>query len=342
MEQDPVLRSELRGARREVVSALFRCVRAVGTTFDPLEPETSMARLGPTVGPVFDRASRWSIARLLIRLERVAKTPEFKVYARRVVRHNSEPDADKRAQLVDALLERAHRSRPYFPLSQFQNLCVGVDIPDTPGLQPPVAGDVRRGGRAALIAAFAELRDLRGERRARGVLAAWKELCETQYADRVVGLANLARASAGRPPVAQTTIGKALGYVRDLADPQVTQLVDEDAALFRNAFSHSRYRYVPDQDAVSIWDASKAPRMIPVADICARLEATAEVALSIVPVALQRFVVRRCLVDSGILDVLIDECADLVSGCAERRAAACARLEPIVNQTFSAIERHAA
>lgn len=346
MGDDLEVRRELRTMRSDLMHGVAWAVRRFGRDFDPQEPETSIQRLSTSFGASMDVVVRRRLGRLLVRARRIIGSPGFETAVRQLAaaharRGNARAPVDDRAAVVDAILDRAHRQVPFSPLVEFPNLCIGVDPPEggwpgVPGPAPPPRG------RAALVAALAGLRDLRGERKARSLLAGWKDLCETQYADRIVGLTNVVRRGGGRDPVETATIGVALGYARDLRDPLLLRVVDADAALFRNASAHARYRYIPAQDAVSLWDRSAGARVVSVADLEARLERAVSLALEVVPTALRRFVVRRCLISTGVLDALIQERLDLFGADRERAALARDRLGSVFRQAFEPLDRLAA
>jgi len=86
-------------------------------------------------------------------------------------------------------------------------------------------------------------------------------------------------------------------------------LVDSDAAWMRNSVSHNRRVYIPAEDAVDMWDENRPTRRIPVSELLEKIKAMYQISAFTFPRNAQIYLFRTMLLESGILDLLLEQVA---------------------------------
>jgi hypothetical protein len=91
-------------------------------------------------------------------------------------------------------------------------------------------------------------------------------------------------------------------------------LVEPDAGWMRNSACHNRRVYLPDEDAVKVWDENKPPKKIPVSDLLETVKMMYQISAVTLPRVAQVYLFRTMFSRSGIFDLLMEQVSLALSG----------------------------
>lgn len=151
-----------------------------------------------------------------------------------------------------------------------------------------------------------------GEIRATAALRALKEVAEPLYKLYINRIWLLSYISEGEWPSAEKV--PSFGNLVSETGKRLVNfpgLVEADAAWMRNSVSHNRRVYLPSEDAVEMWDENKPRRKIPVSELLEKVKAMYQISAFTFPRIAQIYLFRSLLLRSGILDLLIEQIANL-------------------------------
>lgn len=167
---------------------------------------------------------------------------------------------------------------------------------------------------------------LRGEARANVTLLALSVTVERVYRFYLITIWQLSLFRKGEmPPPEAPATGNLLKEVQ-LRLPDYPNLVEPDAVWMRNSAVHNPCEYVPQTDSVVMWD-KKVPRAeVKVDDLLAMVQRIYSVSAVTMQRVAQLYLLRNLLLNTGLLDDMIDSMPDMLSGDAARQQAADDRL----------------
>jgi hypothetical protein len=152
----------------------------------------------------------------------------------------------------------------------------------------------------------------RGEVRATSVLRALAETCEALYRPYLITIWFLSFFKEGKMPPRVPSTGNLVkdSYRRLSAYPGLVEL---DAGWMRNAAVHYRRRYIPETDALEMWDNSVMPRRVPVDDLLAMVRRMYQISGETIQLVARLHAVRT-LFGPGFRDELVASFPLLISG----------------------------
>lgn len=160
-------------------------------------------------------------------------------------------------------------------------------------------------------AAWAEFRRRRGrEQRAHALAAATEAVCEGPYRQYLTMLWRL-RFARGGAPTAQPPVD--LGQLVDDTRGVFPEHVDVEAKFLRKAVAHRHVRYLPEVDALLLWNANRKSETV--GERCVRVRDLAEQVADLLRVGsqylagLRRAVVAEVLVRGGVVRAVLDALA---------------------------------
>lgn len=205
--------------------------------------------------------------------------------------------ADRRYSLLMRLVNEADARVPLSPWLLLQ------DIAD-PGIM--------LGLQCAPKDLLAEVERETGEVRATALLRAYKDVAEPLYKVYLNRIWLLSYLKEGSMPAVKKvpTFGNLVteAATRFAACPG---LVDPDAGWMRNSACHNRRVYLPDADAVEMWDENRPRRLVPVQDLLKRVKDMYEISAVTFPYVAQTYVFRTMLLRSGMLEILMGKASSI-------------------------------
>jgi hypothetical protein len=209
----------------------------------------------------------------------------------------AEARADSRYSLLLRLVDEAHGKIPFMPWFVLK------DHAD-PGFMFELQFSP-----ADLIA---EAEGESGEIRATAVLRALKDVAEPLYKLYINRIWLLSYIKEGEWPSAEKvpSFGNLVSETASRLD-NFPSLVEVDAAWMRNSVSHNRRVYLPSEDAVEMWDEHKPRRKIPVSELLDKVKAMYQISAFTFPRIAQIYLFRTLLLRSGILDLVMEQMANL-------------------------------
>ncbi|MGB7923308.1 MAG: hypothetical protein WCF57_08690 [Pyrinomonadaceae bacterium] len=154
----------------------------------------------------------------------------------------------------------------------------------------------------------------RGEGRATAVLRALVETLERVYRYYRITIWQLSFFRAGEMPNAQapSTGNLVKEVVRRL--PDYPNLVEPDAGWMRNSAVHNPREYVVSNDSLVLWDKNVPRTEIRVDDLLVMVQRMYSVSAVTMQRVAQLYLLRNLLLNTGLLDALLDSVHDLISG----------------------------
>jgi hypothetical protein len=154
----------------------------------------------------------------------------------------------------------------------------------------------------------------RGEERATAVLRALVETLERVYRHYLITIWQLSFFRAGEMPNAQapSTGNLVKEVVRRL--PDYPNLTEPNAGWMRNSAVHNPREYVVSSDSLVMWDKNVPRTEVSVDDLLAMVQRMYSVSAVTMQRVAQLYLLRNLLLNTGLLDALLDSVPDLVSG----------------------------
>lgn len=154
----------------------------------------------------------------------------------------------------------------------------------------------------------------KGEERATAVLRALVETLERVYRYYLITIWQLSFFRAGEMPNAQgpSTGNLVKEVVRRL--PDYPNLVEPDAGWMRNSAVHNPREYVVKSDSLVMWDKNVPRAEVRVDDLFAMVQRMYSVSAITMQRVSQLYLLRNLLLNTGLLDTLLDSVPDLISG----------------------------
>lgn len=156
--------------------------------------------------------------------------------------------------------------------------------------------------------------ETRGEERATVVLRALIETLERVYRYYLITIWQLSFFRAGEMPNAQapSTGNLVKEVVRRL--PDYPNLVEPGAGWMRNSAVHNPRDYVVKNDSLMMWDKNVPRTEVRVDDLLVMVHRMYLVSAVTMQRVAQLYLLRNLLLNTGLLDALLDSVPDLVSG----------------------------
>lgn len=269
--------------------------------FDGRRPATFKAELERDISAMMRQANLQDPG-VLRDLTQLVGDPAFKGELTRFVSNAAgmakrEARADRRYSLLMRLVNEADARVPLSPWLLLQ------DIAD-PG--------VMLGLQCAPKDLLAEAEQETGEIRATALLRAYKDVAEPLYKlylNRIWMLSHLKEGgmpAANKVPSFGNLVSEAATRLADYPG-----LVDPDAGWMRNSACHNRRVYLPDADAVEMWDENRPRRQMPVQELLKKVKDMYEISAVTFPYVAQAYMFRTMFVRSGMLDILTGKASSI-------------------------------
>jgi hypothetical protein len=187
-----------------------------------------------------------------------------------------------------------------------------------------------------------------GEERATAALRALSETMEVLYRHYLITVWQLSFLRNGELPHAQVPATGNLVKEAYSRLPDYPGLIEPDAGWMRNSAVHNPRVYVRANDSIVMWDKNVPRTEVRVDDLLAIVQRMYSISAVTIQRVGQLYMLRNMLLDTGMLDVLLESLPDLMSGDAahqgeaEQRVWTKARviIEPL--QSFFGVQNQAA
>ncbi len=155
--------------------------------------------------------------------------------------------------------------------------------------------------------ALGESHTLEGERRARAVRRALREVAEMVYEPYLRVLCALGHYAKGEPSPQLREFGNLVSHAAALlpAD-RYPGLVDADASFLRNAASHGHWSYDSHDDTLTLWDRNREAETFTVDELRDRALSMFTVAGSTLRNVAQLYLIRNVYREGGLLELVMD------------------------------------
>lgn len=167
------------------------------------------------------------------------------------------------------------------------------------------------------VEALQDCSTLRGERRARAVIRAVREVAENLYEPYLNIVCDLGHLARAEPLKIINRFGVLVDHAaRLLCEDRYPGLVDADAGFLRNCASHGRVRrweYEPDSDTITMCDANGRSGRFTVDDLHERALRMFMVAGPVLRTVATETVVRMLYTEGGIIDMIASVAPRLAS-----------------------------
>lgn len=175
-----------------------------------------------------------------------------------------------------------------------------------------------------------------GEVRATALLRAYKDVAEPLYKVYLNRIWLLSYLKEGSMPAVKKvpTFGNLVteAATRLAAYPG---LVDPDAGWMRNSACHNRRVYLPDADAVEMWDENRPRALVPVQELLKKVKDMYEISAVTFPYVAQTYMYRAMFIRSGMLDVLTGKASSISAFDEETLKAAEQEINEEVEKMFA-------
>jgi hypothetical protein len=204
-----------------------------------------------------------------------------------------EAKKDNRYSLLMRLVNEAHARVPYSPWLVFEDYA-----------DPRVMWEVQFAPADLLV----EAEQKRGEIRAKAVLRALVEVAEPLYKLYLNRIWLLSYFKEGELPKCKEV--PSLGNLVTEAASRLSDypgLVESDAGWMRNSACHNRRVYLPEEDAVEMWDKNKPRKKVPVDTLLQMVNRMYQISAVTLQRVAQVYLFRTMLVKSGVLSLLMEQ-----------------------------------
>lgn len=197
--------------------------------------------------------------------------------------------ADPKASLILKLMHEADEKIPHVSLLVVHEYLA----PQKTFVGLSKVGDYLRKAEAAM-----------GEEKAQITLDALEKIAEHIYKPYLQSLINLTYFKEGKKPSVIPKFGGLVATARQRVSIY-PGLIEPDAGWMRNSAAHSNFEYLPDEQALLMWDDKVPATKISVDDLFNKVHEMAVISGLTMPRVAQLYLFRETLRDSGLLDVFI-------------------------------------
>lgn len=179
---------------------------------------------------------------------------------------------------------------------------------------------------------------LRGERRARAVRQAIRDVVEMLYDPYLRKVCNLAHLARKEPPAALGNTGTVVQHaVSLLPKDRYPGLVDPDASFLRNAVAHGHFDYDPGADTMTLWDTNRPPQTFPVEELRDRMWSMYTISGRTFRNVAVLYMLRNLHQEGGLVDQLVEAMPRLNSTDPAVAAAAAEEMDTWVEVIFGPV-----